>query len=625
MPSASAAWKRNHAQATATRRSGDLGISAVSETRKLAAILVADIVGYSRLAGADEDRILARLRTLRSDLIDPTIAVHHGRIVKRTGDGGIIEFRSVVEAVRCAIEVQSGLAERNTGLPPEKRIEYRVGIHLGDVVEEEDGDLMGDGVNIAARLEGVAKPGAICLSEQAYWQVKGRLDLKVIDLGATQLKNIAEPLRVYSVEVGVPAQPKSTPRSESTAGEKSLAGLTMPDKPSIAVLAFDNMSGDPDQEYFSDGIGEDIITSLSMNHGIFVIARSSSYAYKGQSTDVSRIARELGVRYVLEGSVRRAGNRVRITAQLIEAEHRTHIWAGRYDRELTDIFSVQDEITRSIVAAVAPEMLEAEMRRVRRKEPQALGAWECAMRAQWHLMRLTREDLAEADRLAAQSIALDRDATLGLNIDAFAHLNEVAQGWSASLGQSVFAAHQSASRAVALDSRDAVSQTALASCETLIGRPDDAIARLRIGIDLNPNLSWAHGNLGLALACLGRGDEALKPFDEALRLSPRDQSIFLWLYLKGFALFVAGGYQDAVDWAEKSLRENANVPGAYRLRAASLSELGRMDEAKAALADLLRVSPDATVAATRAQVPLKRAEDLERYVGALKRAGLRDS
>jgi adenylate cyclase len=255
----------------------------VSETRKLAAILVADIVGYSRLAGADEDRILARLRTLRSDLIDPTIAVHHGRMVKRTGDGSIIEFRSVVDAVRCAIEVQSGLAERNAGLPPEKRIEYRVGIHLGDIVEEADGDLMGDGVNIAARLEGVAKPGAICLSEQAYWQVKGRLDLKVTDLGNTQLKNIAEPIR----EVGAPAQAKPTP---AAAPEKSAAPRL-----SIAVLPFVNMSGDPEQEYFTDGISEDIITALSKLPQLFVIARNSSFTFKGKHVLVTEVARTLGV------------------------------------------------------------------------------------------------------------------------------------------------------------------------------------------------------------------------------------------------------------------------------------------------------------------------------------------
>ena len=310
----------------------------MSEFRKLAAILAADVVGYSRLAGADEDRTLARLRALRSDLIDPTIAVHHGRVVKRTGDGALVEFRSVVDAVRCAIEVQNAMLERNAGVPPDRRIEFRIGIHIGDVVEESDGDLMGDGVNIAARLEGVAAPGAICLSEDAYRQVRARLDLSVSDLGNTQLKNIAEPIRVYSLQVGVsataghPIVPQAAPAQPAAAAPSRL-----PEKPSIAVLPFTNMSRDPEQEYFSHGITEDIITDLSKIAGLMVVARNSSFAYKNKSPDVRTVGRELGVTSVLEGSIRRAGNRVRITAQLIDASTGGHLWAERYDRDLTDI------------------------------------------------------------------------------------------------------------------------------------------------------------------------------------------------------------------------------------------------------------------------------------------------
>ncbi|MGO8976340.1 MAG: adenylate/guanylate cyclase domain-containing protein, partial [Steroidobacteraceae bacterium] len=319
----------------------------MTETRKLAAILAADVVGYSRLAGSDEDRTLARLRALRSDLIDPTIAVHHGRVVKRTGDGILIEFRSVVDAVRCAIEVQNGMAERNAGLPPERRIEFRVGIHLGDVVEESDGDLMGDGVNIAARLEGIAKPGAICLSEQAYWQVKSRLDLAVRDLGATQLKNIAEPVRVYSLEVGRPAQAKPAaearppePKKRSAlapvaAGIVALiviaggawyflgANRTAPVDAahlSIVVLPFTNLSGDPSQDYFADGITENLTTDLSRIRNSFVIARNTAFTFKGKNIDAKEISKELGVRYVLEGSVQRDQNHVRVNAQLIDGK-----------------------------------------------------------------------------------------------------------------------------------------------------------------------------------------------------------------------------------------------------------------------------------------------------------------
>src|SRR5262245_6201484 len=311
------------------------------EQRKLVAILAADVVGFSRLTAADEDRTLARLRALRSDLIDPTIAVHNGRVVKRTGDGALVEFRSVVNAVRCAVEVQNAMVERNAGLPPDRRIEFRIGIHLGDVVEESDGDLMGDGVNVAARLEGIAAPGAICLSEDAYRQVKARLDLLVSDLGHTQLKNIAEPVRVYSLKVGVAAKAKSPPPGDAAGANSSALPLALPDKPSIAVLPFSNMSADPEQEYFADGMVEDIITALSRFNQLFVIARNSSFTYKGRAVDVKQVGRELGVRYVLEGSVRKAGSRVRITGQLIDASTDAHLWADRFEGNLEDMFDLQ--------------------------------------------------------------------------------------------------------------------------------------------------------------------------------------------------------------------------------------------------------------------------------------------
>jgi adenylate cyclase len=579
--------------------------------RRLAAILSADVVGYSRLMGIDEAGTLSRLNGLRRDLIDPTIAAHSGRIVKLMGDGTLAEFASAVDAVTCAVEIQTSLRKRASD--ESDPIQFRIGINVGDIIIEGD-DILGDGVNIAARIEGTAEPGGISISEDAWRQVQGKVAANFIDLGEQSLKNIARPVRLYRLDM-----------SSKVASAPPRPIIALPDKPSIAVLAFTNMSGDPKQEYFSDGITEDIITSLSKNRGIFVIARNSGFAYKGQPIDVSRIGRELGVRYVLEGSVRRAGDRIRITAQLIEAEGRTHLWAERYDRDLTDLFAVQDEITHSIVATVAPELLEAEMQRVRRKDPGTLGAWECAMRAQWHLARMTREDNAEAIRLAGQATALDPGTTLGLNIAAFAHLYAIAYGWEASLAPSVMAAYQSAAKAVSLDSRDAVSQTALAACEAFMGRPDDAVARLQLALDLNPNFAWAHGNLGFALTCLGRGNEAVAPFNEALRLSPRDQFNFAWHYLLAFALFVAGRYEEALNAAEKSLRENAGAPGAYRVRAACLSQLGRIDEARSALADFLRLAPVATVASTRAQVPLKSPGDLDRYVDALKRAGLRDS
>ena len=379
----------------------------MTEKRKLAAILAADVVGFSRLTGADEDRTLARLRALRSDLIDPTLAVHNGRVVKRTGDGALVEFRSVVDAVRCAIEVQNAMVERNAGVPADRRIEFRIGIHLGDVVEESDGDLMGDGVNIAARLEGIAQPGAICLSEDAYRQVRARLDLAVSDLGQTELKNIAETIRVYALQVGRQAQPRPAP--EKPAAQEKPSAPPIPDKPSIAVLAFQNMSGDPEQEYFADGITEDVITDLSKIGGLLVIARNSSFAYKGKAVDIRVAARELGVRTVLEGSIRRAGNRVRITAQLIEAETGGHLWADRFDRELSDIFAVQDEVTRRIVDALKIKLSPGDTARLDAGEATNSKAHDFFLLGRevlWGTIR-TRETFERSTDLFEKAIAED--------------------------------------------------------------------------------------------------------------------------------------------------------------------------------------------------------------------------
>ena len=327
----------------------------MSEVRKIAAILVADVVGYSRLASADEDRTLSRLRTLRSDLIDPAVADHHGRIVTRTGDGLIAEFRSVVEAVRCAIAMQNGLIEHNVGVADDRRIDFRIGVHLGDVVEEADGDLMGDGVNIAARLEGIAKPGAICLSEDAYRQVKGRLDLPVADLGPQQLKNIAEPIRAYALEVNKGIEPK---RAAAFAPEKPA-----PPRLSIVVLPFANLGGDAEQEYFVDGVTESLTTDLSRIRSSFVIGRNTAFTYKGKAVDLKQIGRELSVRYVLEGSVQRGGNRMRVNVQLIDAETGNHLWAERFDKPLADLFDMQDEIVARLASTLNAQLVTAEARR----------------------------------------------------------------------------------------------------------------------------------------------------------------------------------------------------------------------------------------------------------------------
>src|SRR5574338_176674 len=389
----------------------------MAEQRKLAAILAADVVGYGRLTGVDEDRTLARLRALRSDLIDPTIAVHGGRVVKRTGDGALVEFRSVVDAVRCAIEVQTAMVERNAGLPPERRIEFRIGIHLGDVVEERDGDLMGDGVNIAARLEGVARPGAICLSEDAYRQVRSRLDLAISDLGETTLKNVAEPIKVYALQVGLAASAQPAPAAPAGPSTR----LALPERPSVAVLPFQNMSGDAEQEYFADGMVEDIITGLARIKWLFVIARNSSFAYKGKSVDVKQTGRELGVRYVLEGSVRKASNRVRVTGQLVEAETGRHVWADRYDRTLDDIFAIQDELTMSVVAAIEPSLRQAEIERVKRKRPENLDAYDLLLQALPHIYPAMPEGAAAALALIESALAKEPAYAQAHGFAAWAH------------------------------------------------------------------------------------------------------------------------------------------------------------------------------------------------------------
>ena len=434
----------------------------MTETRKLAAILAADVAGYSKLAGSDEERTLARLRALRSDLIDPTIALHHGRVVKRTGDGVLIEFRSVVDAVRCAIEFQNGMIERNAGLPPERRIEFRVGIHLGDVVEESDGDLMGDGVNIAARLESIAKPGAICLSEQAYWQVKSRLDLAVSDLGPIQLKNIAEPVRVYSLEVGKSAQAKPTkpagPKQRSIlvllgagivaliaiagsawyflganrpATVTSNAPVTRADAAhlSIVVLPFTNLSGDPSQDYFADGITENLTTDLSRIRNSFVIARNTAFTFKGKNIDSKEISKELGVRYVLEGSVQRDQNHVRVNAQLIDGETGAHLWADRFEESIADLFKLQDEIVARLANSLGYELAKAEAQKsAHSTDPDAIDLTMRGWSALWQ--QPTKESVALARDYFERAIKIDpqnAEAMVGL---AYARHRASVYGWS---------------------------------------------------------------------------------------------------------------------------------------------------------------------------------------------------
>ena len=524
------------------------------ETRKIAAILVADVVGYSRLAGADEDRTLARLRGLRSDLIDPAIAAHHGRIVKRTGDGSLIEFRSVVDAVRCAIEVQNGMVERNAGLPAERRIEFRIGIHLGDVVEESDGDLMGDGVNIAARLEGIAEPGAICLSEDAYRQVKGRLDLAVSDLGPIQLKNIAEPIRVYSLEVGAPAHPKPAP---AAATEKP-----GPPRLSIVVLPFANIGGDPEQEYFVDGVTESLTTDLSRIRGAFVIGRNTAFTYKGKPVDLKQIGRELNVRYVLEGSVQRGGNRMRVNVQLIDAETGNHLWAERFDKPLADLFDMQDEIVARLANALDAQLVAAEARRAERAPtPNSMDLYFQGLA--WLNKGPTPDNVAQARSFFDRALAADPD-----NVDALigsARADVIAGGLSfvADPMAALAAAEAKLTKALSSVPDHARGHMSLGYVDILTKRAAEGIAECEHALALDRNLADAHSIIGLGKIFVGRAEETEAHVAEALRLSPRDTLAYVWMTVAGIAKARLGSWEQAVAWCRRSIEANRNHPLAY--------------------------------------------------------------
>jgi TolB-like protein/class 3 adenylate cyclase/Tfp pilus assembly protein PilF len=552
----------------------------MAETRKIAAILVADVVGYSRLAGADEDRTLSRLRGLRSDLIDPAIAAHRGRVVKRTGDGIVIEFRSVVDAVRCAIEVQTGTVERNAGLPPERRIELRVGIHLGDVVEESDGDLMGDGVNIAARLESICEPGAICLSEDAYRQVKGRLDLAVSDLGPTQLKNIADPVRVYSLEVSKPAQVRATkpaaPKQRSmfmllAAGLVALAviaaGVWLAMKPargpevsattprlSIVVLPFANLSGDPGQDYLADVLTEGLTTGLSRISGTFVIARSTAFTYKGKPADVKQVGRDLGVRYVLEGSEQHSGNQVRVNAQLIDAETGAHLWADQFDADRTDLLQMQDEIVTRLARAMQIQLVAVDAARVTRTRPGNLDAEDLALRCEAGIYNSPAgpAEFTAAFDLCDRALHIDNSNVFALTGMTMRHILPVVEAQSSDPQADIGRADELVSRALAIDPNYYFAHFAKAYVLMAQGHTQEAVVEGERSLALNPSFIDAYGGLCIANNFLGRPDRALELAEKAIRLSPRDPFLRGMYHMKGWAFFMKQQDDQAIDWLRRA-------------------------------------------------------------------------
>jgi TolB-like protein/class 3 adenylate cyclase len=587
------------------------------EHRKLAAILAADVAGYSKLAGSDEERTLARLRALRSDLIDPTIAVHHGRVVKRTGDGSIIEFRSVVDAVRCAIEVQNGMVERNAGLPPERRIEFRVGIHLGDVVEESDGDLMGDGVNIAARLEGICRPNGICLSEDAYRQVRDRFREEFIDLGEKELKNIARPVQVYAVKTG-----STGPASALHASVPETAG---PAHLSIVVLPFANIGGDSEQEYFADGITESLTTDLSRIAGSFVIARNTAFTYKGNPIDAKQIGRELNVRYVLEGSVQRSGSRMRVNVQLVDAKSGAHLWAERFDKSVADLFDMQDEVVARLAGALNTQLVAAEAQRAERTPyPDSMDLYfqgmTCANKG-W-----TPANLMQARGYFERALEFDPgniEALIGTaSVDWALGANMMADDRAARLA----AAEATLTRALSLAPNHAWAHCLMGLVKIWTNRASQGVAQCERALTLDRNLAAAYGFIGLAKYFLGRSEETEAHVQQALRLSPLDTIAYHWMGGMGCAKFVLGAVDGAVAWFRRGIENNGNFPLTYFFLAAALVQLGALDEARAAAKAGLALDPTFTISRFRSSPssdnPIYLARR-ERFIEACARQGCR--
>jgi adenylate cyclase len=588
---------------------GKLALATGRVERRLAAILAADVAGYSRLMGADEEGTLAALKAIRRELGDPKVKEHRGRIVKTTGDGLLVEFASVVDAVRCAVEVQREMAERNANVPPERRIEFRMGINVGDIIRDGR-DIYGDGVNIAARLEALAEPGGIYVSRVVRDQVRDKLSISFEDLGEQQVKNIARPVRVFRIAPKRVAQASALP-----------AALALPDKPSVAVLPFTNMSADSEQEFFADGIAEDVITALSRYPSLFVIARNSCFTYKGRAVDVKQVGRELGVRYVLEGSLRKAGNRIRVTAQLVEAETGKHVWAERYGRDLADIFAVQDEITEAVTIAIAPAIAEAEQQRAMRKPPDSLDAWAAYQRGLWHLGKATAADNELAEKFFQQGIDLDPTFAGGYRGLAWAQMFSASQFQRRTLKEVQASAGVLARRAVQLDSADAEAHVCLSFWLFREGDGPGALVEAKRALALSPNLANAHLAVGAALARSDRTEESLAPRETSIRLDPCGPQVMIaWDHLVA-TLYEVGQYERLLDVAQHVIRARPDHPPTYRWLAASLGQLGRTAEARAALEKAIAVGPASFDMYVRNRAPWWSQKSYEHMLDGLRKAG----
>jgi TolB-like protein/class 3 adenylate cyclase/Tfp pilus assembly protein PilF len=555
--------------------------------RRLAAVLAADVAGYSRLMGADEEGALARLKAVRKSLVDPAIAAHRGRIVKTTGDGMLVEFASAVDAVRCAVEVQRSMAEQNAAVPQRDRIEFRVGIHVGDIIID-DSDIFGEGVNIAARLEGIADPGGICISDDAQRQIRGKIDIAFEDIGLQNLKNIAEPMRAWRSRFDAKFS-SLLPLNQSN---KTAQLPSLPDKPSIAVLPFQNMSGDPEQEYFADGMVEEIITALSRFHWLFVIARTSTFTYKSRAVDVKQVSRELGVRYVLEGSVRKAGNRVRITGQLIDATTGAHLWADRFEGSLENIFEFQDEVASGVVGAIDPKLLEAEMARVKRKPTANLDAYDCFLRASALVYQWTNESTEEALRLFYEAIELDPDYAQAHAFATWCYVWRKANGLRVERDSEIRETARLAREAVRLAKDDAFSLCwAGYSLASVVGELKEGAALIDRALILNTNLARSWNLSGWVRIWLNQPEIAIEHFARAMRLSPLDPAFHAMETGTASAHIRAGRYEAASLWAEKALRDQPNSPDALQMLVVSSAAAGDLEKARRTMQRLRQVAP----------------------------------
>jgi TolB-like protein len=576
--------------------------------RRLTAIFAADVAGYSRLTGMDEEGTHVQLKEHLRVLIDPKIAAYRGHIVKNTGDGLLAEFNSVVDAMRCAVDVQRGMAERNSDVPANNRIEFRIGINVGDVIQD-NGDIFGDGVNVAARLEAIAEPGGICVSDDAHRQLRDKLDIVFDDAGERNLKNIGRPVRVFKV------------RDRGAASHRPT--LALPDKPSIAVLPFQNLSADPEQEYFADGVVEDITMALSLFRWLFVIARNSSFTYKGRHVDVKQVGSELGVRYVLEGSVRKAGNRIRIAGQLIDAETGAHLWADRFEGALEDMFDLQDHVTARVISAIAPKLQVEEIRRAKRKPTENLTAYDFYLRGLVKIRRWTMEANREALELFCRAIELDRGLACAYGMAAWCYVQRKARGWMIEPVRESAEATRLARKAVHLGGDDAVALSRGGYALAFVAQEfDDAAAFMDRGLAVSPNLAEAWTLSGWLRVWGGEPDLALEHVARAMRLSPLDPSMYGMQGAMAYAHFLASRYDVASSCAEKGMRDNPNFLLTICIFAASKALAGHLEPAQKAMARALELNPGLRASNLRDLAPFRRAEDLATFAKGLRKAGL---